>query len=124
MSGLLLPNSTNKFGDKLYVAQLFVLNEQDQVVQAAIWPNPINGKITGAFLSQIKRNLQEPINGMLQMALQLGDAKVMFRITELEKFCTEKKKIDTINSLRASGQATRATGALNLEMMKDKANDA
>src|SRR5208337_103699 len=122
MSGLLLPNSTNKFGDKLYVAQLFVLNEQGQVVQAAIWPNPINGKITGAFLSQIKRNLQEPINGMLQMALQLGDAKVMFRITEFEKFCTEKKKIDAINSLRASGQATRGTGALNLETMKDKAN--
>ncbi len=104
MTGLLLPKTFQKHRDKLYVAQIFSLNNEGKAVAAIIYPQPTNGKINGAFLSQIKKALNGPIDSMLQIALQTDDVKVMFRITELDKFLAEKAQVDTLRQFAASEQ--------------------
>jgi hypothetical protein len=47
--------------------------------------------------------LNEPINSFLQIALQNLEAKIVLRVTELKKFLEEKRKVETLNNLRASG---------------------
>lgn len=107
MSKLLIPRKFNKIKDKLFIAQIFVLNEKGAVVQAFTFPQPTNGIFNGAFLSQIHANLAQPVDIMLQTALQSDEVKFLFRITELEKFKAEQAKAQTLQSLRV--QATTAT---------------
>jgi len=101
---LILPKSFKKHRDKLFVAQIFVINDQGQIGLAGMFPQPTNGKINGAFLSQIKANFEGPINSMLQTALQTNECKVMFRIVELERFVDEKARAETLQALQKSKQ--------------------
>jgi len=103
---IIVPTAFKKHREKLFVAQMFVINDAGGIVSACMYPQPTNGQINGAFLSQIEQNLSLPIQGLLQQALQNGEAKVMFRITELDKFLAEKAKVDTLNALRAKQNAT------------------
>jgi hypothetical protein len=101
MSRLIVPTQYKKEKDKLFVAQVFMLNEQGQIVSGIAYPPPTNGKIKGAFLSQIRANLDGPIDTLLQGALQNGESKLLFRVTEFEKFQEELRKATTMNALRA-----------------------
>ena len=102
MSKLIVPTNFKKHKDKLFVAQIFTLNEAGQITSGLMFPQPTNGVINGAFLSQIRAVLEPPIDSMLQTALQNDEVKILFRITELEKFLEEKRKVDTLHALRAS----------------------
>lgn len=109
---LILPNSYKKEKVKLFIAQMFILNDANQIVAGSVYPAPTNGIYNGAFLSQIHANLASPIDSMLQTALQNDEVKVLFRVTELKKFLAEKQRVETLQNLRATG-----------EPQKEKAND-
>lgn len=115
MSKLILPTDFKKHKDKLFVAQIFMLNEAGQIGSAIMYPQPTNGVINGAFLSQIRAVLDAPIDSMLQTALQNDEVKILFRITEHQKFLEEKRKVDTLHALRtqAAPAANHQEGVTN-----------
>lgn len=101
MSKLLLPKTFKSQKDKLYVAQIFILNTMGEITLSVMFPPPTNGVVSGAFLSQIHANLAVPIDSMLQTALQSDEVKFLFCITELQKFREGQQRAATLQALRA-----------------------
>ena len=101
---IILPKTFKKHRDKLFVAQIFIINDQGQISLAGMFPQPTNGKVNGAFLSQIKANFEGPIDSMLQTALQNGECKVMFRIVEHQRFMDEKARAETLQAFNQAKQ--------------------
>ena len=102
MSKLILP--INPLAEvKKFIAQIFTLGEQGEIIGAISYP-PIqpNKPLIGASLTEIKAKLEQPINTVLTIAQQKGTYSILLRVTELEQLRTELKNAAALQTLHAS----------------------